>query len=131
MNQSLTAEFDQVIPTALASGVFASLCTIKAPTQSLDGLGQVDLSDYVAVPGMVDIPCMKPPLMIRRMSGLEVRRADAIAQQSTFHVLLAGYYPAIEQKQQAKVDGTGYEIMTVEFDSQRRMTRLALQEYSL
>jgi len=44
---------------------------------------------------------------------------------------LNGYYPLILQQYLAQVDGTTYEVMAVESDSQKQITRLAVRLYTL
>jgi hypothetical protein len=139
MNQSLTAELSQVMPQAVATGLFLSLCTIQqraisAGEPKTDVLGQVDLSgpDYTTVAGLANIPCQ---IAVQKTSAPDmaavVRREQQYDTRADKHVLLNAYYPAILQQHIAIVDGVTYEIMAVENDSQQQMTRLAVRVFTL
>lgn len=130
-NQSLTLEFPQAISVVSDAGLFVSICTIQAPTQTPDSLGQVDLVDYTNVSGLVNLQCVMSPMIDTRPNpNFEKREQVGIDELGIFHVLLYGYYPQILQKYRAVVDATPYDIMTVESDSQKIMTRLAVRRYT-
>ena len=44
---------------------------------------------------------------------------------------LEGYYPTIVKNQRAVIDGKLWDIIAIDSYSQKRMTRLEIQEYSL
>ena len=46
-------------------------------------------------------------------------------------MLLEGYFPQIIKNQRAVIDGAAWDIIGVESDSQRQMTRIEVQEYAL
>jgi hypothetical protein len=132
MNQSLTYEFGQVIPIVEQADLFVSLCTIQARTGAVSVTGQPDLTDWVNIVGLVNIPCRKA---IQRPYNpnqqATVRTPQQFDTQTQFHVLLDGYFPQIIQANQAVVDGVPYEIMAVESDSENSvMTRLALRVWT-
>jgi len=132
LNQTLTSEFEAVVPAVYAQGLFNSLATIKQRPNTVTALGQTVMMDYEPIVGLENIPCM-----IAAQSPTTPPQTDTTRMQqqfdtrSQFHVLLDGYYPTIQQQYLAEVNGTGYEIMAVEFDSQQTMTRLATRRYSL
>jgi len=132
MNQSLTYEFGQVIPIVEQADLFVSQCTIQARTGAVSTTGQPDLTDWVNVAGLVNIPCRKA---IQRPYNpnqqATVRAPQQFETQTQFHLLLDGYFPQIIQANQAVVDGVPYEIMAVESDSENNvMTRLALRVWT-
>ncbi len=133
MNQSNNLELSSVLDVVRANGLFVSLVTIRQPPAVLLPLNQVDLDPaaFTPVAGLENLRCMKSPLQYGIPREYERRRVNYIEESEHYHVLIDGYYPAIQQRQQALVDGLPYDILTVESDSQRVMTRLAIQEYAL
>lgn len=116
--------------------MFSAVCTVQERTNTVSALGQPDLSDWVDIVGLVDLVAM---VSIHRAlipdQGATVRTAQDFETMTEIHVLLNGYYPAIQQQNQLLVTegsyaGT-YEIMAVEADSQAQMTRLAVRVWTL
>ena len=132
MNQGILYELGQVLPGVEALGLFDSLCTIQQRTNTVSALGQPDLTDWNDIPGLTNIQSM---LSIQRTAlpnqAATVRTPEQFDTQTQLHLLLNGYFPQILQQNQAVVDGTPYEIMAVESDSQKTQTRLALRVYTL
>lgn len=139
MNQGLQYEINAVMPAAVVTGLFPSLCTFQdragAATPVLDPLGQVDLADadYENVAGLVDIPCM-----IAAVSQLKPLLEGGRTQEYNFeapqrHILLNDWYPQVLQRYLAIVDGVTYSITPggVESDSQQQQTRLTVRAYQL
>jgi hypothetical protein len=131
MNQSATADYGEVLGAVAQAGLFSATCSINAPPEITNDEGQVNLSAFTPVPSLQNLPCMIAPVMINTPPDYERKTQLQIDQQGVFHVLLDGYYPAILQKYQAVINGTAYDILTVESDSQQIMTRLRVREYSL
>jgi hypothetical protein len=133
MNQGSSAvlDLDSTLAAVEAAGLFSSVCTVQSPSQAPDALGQPDLVDWSDVAGIVGVPCMMSPLGGSPSIGDEQKRPWFTSEKTTFHLLLDGYFPQIRQRYRAVVDGTPYDIMGTESDSQKVMTRLALQGYSL
>lgn len=132
MNQTLGYELDAVMPEALGTGLFVSLCTIQQRTNTVGPTGQPDLTDWTDIPTLTDLECMKSmqrPFVTNQSATL--REPQQFDTYTEYHVLLNGYYPQILQQNQAIVDGNPYEIMAVEPDSQKRQTRLAVRVYTL
>ena len=134
--QDLSAELSAVMDEAQEGGLFSAVCTVQERTNTVSALGQPDLSDWVDIVGLVDLVAM---VSIHRAlipdQGATVRTAQDFETMTQIHVLLNGYYPAIQQQNQLLVTegsyaGT-YEIMAVEADSQARMTRLAVRVWTL
>lgn len=123
-----------VMQAALRTGLFVSLCTIQAPDGVLIDAGQPS-GNYVDVDGMVDIACTAPPKSTERLSADQQRTEDDIQTFADLHVLLGGYYPAIQygvgQGWIAIVDGQKYTLLGSDDDSQRTQTRLNLQKASV
>lgn len=128
MNQGLIQRaIQQVMPTAVASGLFVSLATFQLPDGLTDS-GFVS-PNYVDVAGLVNIPCTAPPLSTG--TGFSADEAKAQAEQTArqeFHVLLSGYFPAVDDVWRGEgrvvIDGLSRDILGVEHDSQSQMTRV-------
>lgn len=60
-----------------------------------------------------------------------VRRPEQYDTMGMRALELNGYYPLILQQHLAQVDGVTFEIMAVEPDSQKQITRLAVRVYTL
>ena len=120
----------------LESQLFTSLCTIVVPPEVFDEGGApiptapwypyLDI-DSPAI-SYENIPCIAPPKNIgETVLPSEMKQLNEIMAVRPLTVLLAGYYPAIIPDHRAVVDGTVYDITGVENDSQKTMTRLAVQ----
>ena len=133
MNQGLTYEVNMVMPQAGLTGLFDSLCTIQARTNAVDpASGQVDLSDWVNVAGLVNIPCQVAPMSSLRPDPAGVHRLPTEFDTLGYrHVLLNDYYPAVLQQHRLMLDGIAFEIMSVERDSQYQQTRMAVRYFTL
>jgi hypothetical protein len=147
MNQATTfsAAVQNVMPAAIASGIFVSLFTAQEPIPTINSLGAVDF-DYANVAGFVGIPCTAPPESTGGITATEVRALDEIVASELHHVLLNGYYPGLDAGWRGEnADGKGawiafiapsaaapavgfqYEIIGVESDSQSIMTRVRIK----
>jgi len=137
MNQDFNQRaIAQVMPTAVATGLFVSLFTAQAPDGLLGPTGAPS-GNYANVAGLVGIPCTAPPTSDERIQADEVRKLEEIIASELHHVLLDGYYPALDAgwrgqgtppgAWQAVVDGVAYIIMGVESDSQNQMTRVQVR----
>jgi hypothetical protein len=132
MNHGASAvlDLDSTLEAVEAAGLFSSFCTIQSPSQLPDALGQPDLVDWTDV--LVNVPCMMAPNRIASTSMSDEHKTQFYtAEMTQLHVLLDGYFPQIKQRYRAVVDGTPYDIMGTESDSQKTMTRLGVQGYSL
>jgi hypothetical protein len=120
----------QVMPQAVASGLFVSLCTAQAPSGTFTPYGQPD-GTFVDVSGLVNIPCMDAVLEVGTIEATEVKELQDIMSKAFRHVLLDGWYPqfipgaAIGWR--VLVDGIVYDLLGSEPDSQNSQTRLKLQ----
>ncbi len=135
MNQALIQRaLARVMPAARATGLFSSLCTIQQPSGVFTQSGQPD-GVYVAVSGLVNIPCTNPPTSNIRITANEKRTIAEIKSDNSNHVLLDDYFPQIDALQrngaQAVVDGITYTILGVESDSQEKMTRLNVEKCTI
>ncbi len=135
MNQNIQLDLAGVMPAVRATGLLRSLCTIQVPPTS-EEFGESGAMDpatpWTDLTDHVDIPCMDAPIQTGDAVSLaKVKAMSEILEKATRHVLLDGYYPLIQQNYRAIVDGLTYEIFEAEADSQRIMTRLALQINSI
>jgi hypothetical protein len=132
LNQSLTYEFDAVMPAVAAEGLFNSLCTIKARSGAVSSQGQLNMQSYAPIADLTDIPCRIAVQAPANPPQNDVARMQQQFDTRTeFHVLLDGYFPQILQQNLANVNGIDYEIMATEPDSDFQMTRLAVRVYTL
>lgn len=127
MNQNLMGyTVAQVMPAALATGLFVSRCTIQKPDGVLVDAGEPS-GNYVNVAGLVNIPCMEAPASDVRVQASETKSMEDIQAFSPLRILLGGYFPAVENGVgmgwRAIVDGTTLDILGAESDSQRTQTR--------
>lgn len=135
MNQALLAgDIAAVMPAAIDTGLFPSLCTFRSPSGVLTDSGAPD-GLYVDIAGLVAIPCTAPPVSTARLQASEIRSMAEILATEPHHVLLAGYYPAARAAwlggAQAVIDGLAYTVMGVEHDSQKTMTRVSVRTGSI
>ena len=143
MNQSFLGEILSVMPTATDPnmGLFDSLCTIQVPDGVLGASGAPS-GNFVNVAGLIpagnigvnliNIPCMESVPSTARVQATEVKDLAEIMSKGLRHVLLNGYYPYLETLKEAGqvraiLNGTAYEILGVEPDSQRTQTRFECQ----
>ncbi len=138
MNQGLVYELDSVTPAIAQTGLQSSLCTIFVRAQSaglpvVDAMGQVDTAngDYTVLPGHSNIACQLAVNKLRPDEGGVIRRVEQYDTSGQRTLELNGYYPLILQQHLAQVDGTVYEVMAVEPDSQKQITRLGVRLYTL
>jgi hypothetical protein len=130
-NQNVLAyTLPEVMPAAIATGLFVSLCTIQQPDGLFVDAGQPS-GNFVNVAGFIDIPCTAPPTSDLRITADEKKSLEKIETFSSLHVLLGGYYPGVEygtgKGWRAVVDGYPFDLLGAEHDSQKQMTRLAVR----
>jgi hypothetical protein len=127
----------RVMPTAVASGLFVSLCTAQQPSGGKTPYGQPG-GNFDNVAGLVNLPCMDGVLSTGAIEATEVQELEEIMSRAFRHVVLNGYYPAFftdgaggpggQQKGwRVVVDGVVYNLMGAEPDSQNSQTRLKLE----
>jgi hypothetical protein len=132
LNQSLTYEFEGVIPAVQETLPANGLCTIKARSGVVSSLGQVSMQNYVPIASLTDLECtIAAQQPSAPNQGDVVRTPIQFDTKTLYHILIYGYYPQIIQANLANVNGIDYQIMAVESDSQSQMTRLAARVWSL
>jgi len=118
----------QVMPKVQASGLLRSTCVIKSPSGTNTAYGQPDGNFNV----VLTLPCQDAPFGFGGAieAGENKQLSDTIASGYR-HIFIAGYYPQIPlgvgSGWQAVIDGTIYDLLGAENDSQRTQTRLRLQ----
>lgn len=141
MNQQLSYEIAGVMPQAIATGLFVSLCTIQLPDGNIGASGAPS-GTYANVSGLVAIACMdapQPPSEIK-LGAEQFKAGTQVTELTKRHILLDDFYPTIEANwrlgaRAVVTSDTGlypetYDICAVESDSQRTQTRLELKLYS-
>lgn len=130
MRQDTGFGVSDVMPLALATGLFKSLATIQEPDGVLVDAGQPS-GNFIDVDGLVDIKAMDAPVSEMTIKADETKSADNIQNFTYRHVLLGGYFPTITLGTRlgwrAVVDGTPYDLLGAESDSQRTQTRMYLK----
>jgi len=122
MNQTIW-EAEDVVQEMRRSGLLTSLCTIsRSPEVSNDAGAPYPLAPYEQLDGHVDIECIKASL-----ADSEEKATPEVLTRNLWQTILAGYFPEITTRDRATVDGITYDIVGVDADSQRVMTRLTLQ----
>ncbi len=131
MNQQLIRKaINGVMPRALATGLFSSLCTIQQPVGTVNPDG-TSSEGYTDVAGLVDLRCVDAVPSIMEIRATEKKTLQETLTSQYRHVLLEGYFPSIiagvENDWRAVVDGVVYDMLGAEPDSQKQMIRLQLQ----
>lgn len=120
----------EVMPIAVSTGLFDSLCDVQKLQGSINASGQLN---NIWITQIAGITCMDAPPTDTRVSATEMRELADILSSAPRHVLLSGYYPTIVTAWRAvitKADGITtvfYDIMGAEADSQAQMTRLEVK----
>lgn len=105
--------------------LFASRCTIGHETITQDESGQ-EVTTYPPDPSLANIPCYVEPL--EGAGSGEIRRADQTIVENPYTIALQGYFPTIDQEDQAIVNGTDiYNILFVRHDDTRTLTFLDVE----
>ncbi len=107
---------NRVMPLAKKTGLMISLATFQD-------------ENGVPVTGLIDIQCQDAPLGTGEgFSVDEMKAQPQLLSKGERHVLLAGYYPTAEDVWRnggdVVIDGTQYDILGAESDSQRQQTRV-------
>lgn len=132
MYQGLAFDIEQVMPEAIATGLFDALANIQAPDGTFGPSGAPS-GNYVTVSGLGAIACMDAPPSDARIQATEAKSLADQLSLNMRHVLLSGYYPQIETDWRAvitKSDGVTvvvYDVMGAESDSQTQQTRLEVR----
>ena len=134
MHQGIDYEIQRAMGEAQITETFVSRCTIERPSGNFGPSGAPD-NLFVAITGLVDIPCMAPPPSALRIQATEQKALAEIMASEMKHVLLNGWYPAIEggvsHGWRAVIDGTPYDILGAESDSQGTQTRMEVRLASI
>ncbi len=132
MNQQISYELDAIMPAVIDTGLLVSLFTAQEPSTVLGGTGAAT-GAYADVAGLVNIACTAPPYAFGDASirATEMKTLAEIEAAGFLHVLLDSIYPALDAGWRggwrAVIDGTNYDIMGVEHDSQGKMTRVSVR----
>jgi hypothetical protein len=130
MNQGQSYKFAAVVPTVLAAGITPSRCTMQLPDGTLTAGGQPS-GNWVDIAGLVSLVVMNAPATAGKLTSAEMKAEADIQAFSPRHVWIAGYYPAIDplpgKGARAVIDGTPYDLLGAESDSQMYTTRISIR----
>lgn len=130
MLQGIQTAIAAVMPAALATGLFVSLCTIQAPDTNPNPDGTAN-NNFAPIAGLINIPCMDAPQSVERIQATEVKDVAEILAKGMRHVLLGRWFVDATnwagKGYQAVVDGITYDLLGAENDSQSTQTRIDLQ----
>jgi len=135
MTLTISSLIAEVMPNAIASGLFVSLFSAFAPSSALEPGGEVPPGKLVPVPSVQNVPCMIAPPSNLRLSATEQKTAPAVLSLQFAHVLLSGYYPQIPGSDAdwdaviTNPDGSTLvvDVVGAEVDSQSQMTRVSVR----
>lgn len=132
MTQGFQNALAQVMPRAVLTGLFSSLATFYQPVKTQGPTGNY-IGTYTRVSGMTNIPCMDAPESVGRPTAMERKSEPDVLSEWFRHVLLDGYYSFASNAStplgwQVDIDGTRYDLLGAESDSQNTQTRLRLQK---
>lgn len=139
MPSFLETAIQQVMPMAIATGLFdVATCTVQQP-DGLRGPSGAPSGDFVNVAGLVDIPVMGAPVSVKRVKSDETKADGEVLTKSPRWVDLNGYYPAAITGQRIgwRVIVTSgplvtiYDLESAEPDSQNTQTRLYVTEVNV
>jgi hypothetical protein len=130
MNQNFSNEIGLVMVDAIDTGLFVSLCTVQQPDGTFGPSGAPS-GTYSDIVGLTNIPCMDAVASVGRVQATEAKALEQILAQGWRHIALNGYYPQCIPGAglgwRAIVDGTVYDLIGAEPDSQGTQTRLHLR----
>ena len=106
---------------AETANLYPSLCTIEAPANTVDALGEPIPAPWSAVAGLTAIKCRVSP----SSNGSERRTTDMNYSITTHTITLAGRYTTILPHMRASISGLYYDIEAITYDGDGIMTRLA------
>lgn len=104
--------------TRIQPNFYPSLCTIMRPGGVRDSVGYLSPNPTI-LPGHADMPCRIAPRSTR-----EVRSENQVYVNATHHIALGGYYADINEAMTAIVDDVIYDIEGIEWDGNKKTTRL-------
>ena len=136
MYQGIALDIATVMPQAVATGLFVSLCTVQAP-DGIVSAGGVPSGTYANITGLISIPCMDAPQSVGSIVATEAKAAAEIESRRLRHILLNGYYSQLDGLNwgsvgwRAVVDTITYDLLGAERDSKSSQTRLRLQLVSV
>ncbi len=120
----------QVMPRAVATGLYRSRCT-ATEANGTTPYGQPDWTNPIPIAGLINIQCMDAVPSTARIQATEVKGLEDIMAKGYRHISLDGYYPQFVAGTglgwRVTVDGTTYDLLGSEPDSQNSQTRLMLQ----
>jgi head-tail adaptor len=113
---------DSRLLARIDTAVFTSRLTIQRDSGgAANSFGEIPQT-WGNVAGLASIPCSIAPA-----AASERRGSVAVVTEATHTALLSTYLPQITSAMRALVDNQPYDIVAVEHDSRRAMTRVQLK----
>lgn len=126
MNQQLIHDLDDIMPAVVDTGLLSLTVTFQERLSV--GSSGAPSGSWTDVTDLADIACMAAP---RSDGGQENRMPGEVQSRNLKHVLLDGYYPAVEERYRAVIDGVAHNVVSVEHDSQHQMTRVYCEKVEI
>lgn len=102
----------------LQQDFFPLLCSIQKPVKSQSTSGQ-EIKTWTDMPALGNIPCR-----VKATGGDERRLPNEIYAITTHRIALAGVFAELKSEMRAVVNGTVYDILLPEVDSEGFATYL-------
>lgn len=114
---------------ALHRQVYPSLVAIQARTPVIDPESGEETYTWADVPGYEALPARIAPLVTAGISAREEITDKATWAANSWHISLAGYYPAItEEHRVLSPEGRAWNVLGVEHDGNLQTTRIKAEE---
>jgi hypothetical protein len=122
--QIISRSINRIVPAMISTGLHKSLATFQAPPR---GPGFPGTAPWTDVPGLVNIPCQFGPEADDGEMAMEFRQQPQTTDTGLHRLEFRGYYPTLEAGWRSGwrvvVDGVAYDVVGIESDSQRVLTR--------
>lgn len=100
---------------------YPSFCTIEQVTETQDSFGAVTVT-WSTLADHAELRCRLAP-----NSANEIHDLQGTYVVHSWTIALMGYYPGVTAKMRAVIDDRRYEVETVQFDGNQKLTRLTVR----
>lgn len=116
------------IRAAVPAEVFNRTVTFQQQSQTVSSAGEITDNAWSDVAGLVNIPCFIEPIYLGGAERGKQVVFDQIYVKYRYTVMLNGFYPAIEERYRAVINGAIYVIEAVDSDICDVFTTLTCQK---